>query len=188
MIALVIIVRYIFLDRDGVLNRKQPEGAYVTSWERFEWLPGAVEALARMRAAGLILLLVTNQRGIALGRMSREDLEDIHQKMQADLTRHDARLHAIYFCPHDKNQCGCRKPDLGLFEQARKDFPDIRPENSVVIGDSISDIEAGRRLGMRTIFIDGNPETQKAGAGEAAALASAVAGSLLEAVDLLPRA
>jgi D-glycero-D-manno-heptose 1,7-bisphosphate phosphatase len=185
VIALTIIVRYIFLDRDGVLNRKQPEGDYVTSWARFEWLPGAVEALARLRAAGMTTILVTNQRGVALGRMSQEDLESVHREMQAGLAQRNARLDAIYFCPHHVNECDCRKPDIGLFQQAMKDFPEIRPGNSVVIGDSISDIEAGRRLGMRTIFIEGDPEIQKSGASQAAALADAVAASLLEAVNLL---
>jgi D-glycero-D-manno-heptose 1,7-bisphosphate phosphatase len=185
MLALIIIVRYIFLDRDGVLNRKMPEGAYVTSWAKFEWLPGAVEAIARMKHAGLTLILVTNQRGVALGRLSIEDLERIHGSMQAELAQRHARLDAIYFCPHDKKMCQCRKPETGLFEQAIRDFPQIRAENSVVIGDSISDIQAGRRLGMRTIFIHGEPERQKPGAGEASSLADDSAGSLLEAADLL---
>ena len=61
------LVRYVFLDRDGVLNRKQPEGAYVTGWAQFQWLPGAVEAIARMNRAGMTVILVSNQRGIALG-------------------------------------------------------------------------------------------------------------------------
>jgi D-glycero-D-manno-heptose 1,7-bisphosphate phosphatase len=184
MLALFIIVRYVFLDRDGVLNRKMPEGAYVTTWAQFEWLPGAVEAIRRTNLAGLTLILVTNQRGVALGRLTTEGLEQIHLNMQADLARHGARLDAIYYCPHDKNKCRCRKPESGLFEQAMKDFPGITGGDSVVIGDSISDIEAGRRLGMKTIFIQGEPECQKSGGGEAAALADAIAGSLLEAVEL----
>jgi D-glycero-D-manno-heptose 1,7-bisphosphate phosphatase len=185
MVALLIIVRYVFLDRDGVLNRKMPEGAYVSNWAQFAWLPGAVEAIARMHRAGLKLIVVTNQRGVALGRFSAEDLEQIHRNMQDDLARHGAHLDAIYYCPHGKNQCLCRKPGIGLFEQAMHDFPEINSENSVVIGDSISDIQAGQRLGMKTIFIEGEPETQKPGASEAAALADAVSVSLLEAVALL---
>jgi D-glycero-D-manno-heptose 1,7-bisphosphate phosphatase len=131
------------------------------------------------------LILVTNQRGVALGRLSVDDLERIHGNMQAYLAENAARLDAIYYCPHDKKMCRCRKPETGLFEQATRDFPQISAENTVVIGDSISDIQAGRRLGMRTIFIHGEPERQKPGASEAAALADACAGSLLEAVDLL---
>jgi D-glycero-D-manno-heptose 1,7-bisphosphate phosphatase len=183
MLALVIIVRYVFLDRDGVLNRKLPEGAYVSDWAQFQWLPGAVEAIARMNRAGLTVIVVSNQRGIALGRLSVEQLELIHDQMRSHLARHGARLDAIYYCPHDQGECNCRKPDTGLFEQATKDFPEVVAKNSVVIGDSLSDIEAGRRLGMRTIFIEGEPDRQKAGAQTAASLADEVAPSLLQAVE-----
>jgi D-glycero-D-manno-heptose 1,7-bisphosphate phosphatase len=183
MLALVIIVRYVFLDRDGVLNRKLPEGAYVSDWAQFEWLPGVVEAIARMNRAGLTVIVVSNQRGIALGRLSVEQLERIHVQMRNHLVRHGARLDAIYYCPHDRGECHCRKPDIGLFEQATKDFPEINAGNSAVIGDSLSDIQAGRRLGMRTIFIQGEPDRQKPGAEAAASLADDVAASLLQAVE-----
>ena len=183
MLALLIIVRYVFLDRDGVLNRKLPEGDYVSDWAQFEWLPGAVEAIACMNRAGLTVIVVSNQRGVALGRLSVEQLELIHGQMRNHLARHAARLDAIYYCPHDHGECHCRKPDIGLFEQARKDFPEINAENSVVIGDSLSDIQAGQRLGMKTIFIQGEPDRQKAGADAAASLADTVATSLLQAVE-----
>jgi D-glycero-D-manno-heptose 1,7-bisphosphate phosphatase len=183
MLALVIIVRYVFLDRDGVLNRKLPEGAYVSDWAQFQWLPGAVEAVARMNRAGLTVIVVSNQRGIALGRVSVEQLELIHGQMRSHLARQGARLDAIYYCPHDQGECNCRKPDIGLFEQARKDFPEVNADNSAVIGDSLSDIQAGRKLGMRTIFIEGEPDRQKAGAQAATSLADEVTTSLLQAVE-----
>lgn len=184
MLALIIIVRYVFLDRDGVLNRKLPEGVYVSDWAQFEWLPGAVEAVARMNRAGLTVMLVSNQRGIALGRITTVQLERIHDKMQSHLARNDARLDAIYYCPHDHGECHCRKPDIGLFERAFQSFPQANADNSVVIGDSLSDIQAGQRLGMKTIFIEGEADHQKAGADAAATLADAVAGSLLQAVEM----
>jgi D-glycero-D-manno-heptose 1,7-bisphosphate phosphatase len=183
MLALVIIVRYVFLDRDGVLNRKLPEGAYVSDWAQFQWLPGAVEAIARMNRAGLTVIVVSNQRGIALGRLSVEQLELIHGQVRNDLAHQGARLDAIYYCPHDHDECNCRKPDIGLFEHAAKDFPEVDAKNSVVIGDSLSDIQAGHRLGMRTIFIEGEPDRQKSGAQAAATLADEVAASLLQAVE-----
>src|SRR3984885_7514683 len=183
MLALLIIVRYVFLDRDGVLNRKLPEGAYVSDWAQFEWLPGAVEGIARMNPAGLTVVVGSNPRGVALGRLSVEQLELIHGQMQDHLAENDARLDAIYYCPHDHGECHCRKPDSGLFEQAFKRFPQANAGNSVVIGDSLSDIQAGQRLGMKTIFIQGEPDRQKAGADAAASLADAVAGSLLQAVE-----
>jgi D-glycero-D-manno-heptose 1,7-bisphosphate phosphatase len=178
MLALFIIVRYVFLDRDGVLNRKVPEGVYVGEWAQFEWLPGAVEAV------GLTVIVVSNQRGIALGRLTTVQLERVHAKMQDHLARSDARLDAIFYCPHDRGECHCRKPDTGLFEQAFERFPQANAGNSVVIGDSLSDIQAGQRLGMKTIFIQGEPDRQKAGADAAASLADAVAGSLLQAVEV----
>jgi D-glycero-D-manno-heptose 1,7-bisphosphate phosphatase len=189
MLALVIIamdarlVRYVFLDRDGVLNRKMPEGAYVCDWAQFQWLPGAIEAVARMNRAGLTVILVSNQRGIALGLYTHEQLNLIHTNMQSQLERHGARLDAIYYCPHDHGQCHCRKPEAGLFEQAWQRFPQANPQNSLVIGDSLSDIQAGHRLGMKTIFINGEGDRQKAGATVAAELADEVASSLLNAVE-----
>jgi D-glycero-D-manno-heptose 1,7-bisphosphate phosphatase len=176
-------VSYVFLDRDGVLNRKMPEGEYVRRWSQFEWLPGAEEAVARMNRAGVTTIVVSNQRGIALGLYTLADVEVIHSNMQGDLARKGARLGAIYYCPHDKGECNCRKPDIGLFEQAFEKFPDANPQNSVLIGDSLSDIQAGRRMGMRTVFIQGDPAHQKAGASAGAELADAVASSLLEAVE-----
>jgi D-glycero-D-manno-heptose 1,7-bisphosphate phosphatase len=183
MLALTIIVRYVFLDRDGVLNRKMPEGVYVAEWAQFAWLPGAVEAVARMKRAGLTVIVVSNQRGIAMGWVTTIQLESVHEKMQDHLARNDARLDAIYYCPHDYGECHCRKPDTGLFEQAFQSFPQANAGNSVLIGDSLSDIQAGQRLDMKTIFIQGEPDRQKEGAAAAAALADAVAGSLLQAVE-----
>ena len=75
--------------------------------------------------------------------------------MRTHLAQHGARLDAIYYCPHDVGECQCRKPDIGLFEQACRDFPEASAHNSVVIGDSLSDLQAGQRLGMKTIFIEG---------------------------------
>jgi D-glycero-D-manno-heptose 1,7-bisphosphate phosphatase len=189
MLALVIIamdarlVRYVFLDRDGVLNRKMPEGAYVCDWAQFRWLPGAIEAVARMNRAALTVILVSNQRGIALGLYTPEQLERIHANMQSQLARHGGRLDAIYYCPHDQGECHCRKPETGLFEQAWQRFPQASAQNSLLIGDSLSDIQAGHRLGMKTIFIDGESDRQKPGSAIAAELADEIAGSLFEAVE-----
>jgi D-glycero-D-manno-heptose 1,7-bisphosphate phosphatase len=89
----------------------------------------------------------------------------------------------FYFCPHDKQQCNCRKPLPGLFEQAAAEFPGIAAATSIMIGDSFSDIEFGRRLGMKTVFIDVAPERQKPGAAAAAEMADLRCPSLLEAVE-----
>lgn len=147
-------VTFVFLDRDGVLNRKPPAGQFVTCWEEFELLPGVAEALATLNRSGRKAIIATNQRGVALGLYSLEDLAAMHQRLQAQLAASAARLDAIYVCPHDAGQCGCRKPLTGLFEQAFRDFPAAHAGNSVMVGDSSRDIEAGRRMGMRTVLID----------------------------------
>src|SRR5882757_2615712 len=95
MLALFIIVRYVFLDRDGVLNRKMPEGVYVDDWAQFEWLPGAVEALARMKRAGLTVILVSNQRGIALGRMTAMQLETQSPSLCCKRSKCTSRLRKV---------------------------------------------------------------------------------------------
>lgn len=176
-------VRTVFLDRDGVLNRKAPEGEYVSRWEQCALLPGVPEALRLLREAGLPVYVVTNQRGVALGLYTREDVERLHAEISEELTRAGGRIDGFYYCPHDKSTCECRKPGTGLFEQARAAHREIEWSSSLMIGDSHSDIEAGNRLGMRTIFIDADPIHQKPGAATARAEANAVCHSLLEAVQ-----
>ncbi|MGC8550306.1 MAG: D-glycero-alpha-D-manno-heptose-1,7-bisphosphate 7-phosphatase [Acidobacteriaceae bacterium] len=175
-------IQFVFLDRDGVINRKAPEGKYVSRWSEFQLLPGAEAAIAHLHHSGRRVILVSNQRGVALGLYTTKDVEILHKQLQRRLAHHGARIDAFYFCPHDKNQCECRKPKPGLFLQAFKDFPEASPQNSIVIGDSLSDIQAAYNLGMRSIFIQGDPEFQKPGAAEAAALADAASSSLTEAV------
>lgn len=175
----------VFLDRDGVLNEKMPEGQYVTSWAGFHLLPGVPEAIARLNRAGLRAVVVTNQRGIALGLYTAADVEAIHSRLQSELEAAGAHIDGFFFCPHEKGQCNCRKPLGGLFDQAVARFSGITAKRSAIFGDSLSDIEFGRRLGMLTIFIEGNAERRKAGGEKAAALADLRFGSLPEAVDAL---
>jgi D-glycero-D-manno-heptose 1,7-bisphosphate phosphatase len=178
-------LRTVFLDRDGVINKKMPEGAYVTSWANFQLLPGAPEAIAQLNQAGLRVVVVSNQRGIALGLYSAQDVETIHANLQRELKKLGAHVDAFYFCPHDKQDCNCRKPLPGMFDSAQQDFPGIRAAESVMIGDSLSDIEFGRRLGMWTIFVDSGPNQRKEGSEKAIELANQRCSSLSDAVDLL---
>ena len=178
-------LRTVFLDRDGVLNRKLPEGRYVSSPNLFQPLPGVPAAIARLNRAGIRVLVVTNQRGIALGHYTVADVKAIHAAFQNALKTHGAHVDAFYFCPHDKEQCNCRKPLPGLYQHAVKDFPDVSGQSSAMVGDSWSDIEFGKRLGMTTVFIDIDPELQKPGAEAAREMADLRAASLPEAVDAL---
>ena len=178
-------LRTVFLDRDGVLNRKLPEGRYIASWSEFQPLPGVAQAIGRLNRAGLRVIVVSNQRGIALGLYTSDDVRQIHSALNRWLQSHGAHIDAFYFCPHDTQQCNCRKPLPGLFEQARADFPQIAAASSLMIGDSLSDIEFGHRLGMTTLFLEGDAQLRKPGAEVARQLADLCFASLPEAVDAL---
>ena len=178
-------LRTAFLDRDGVVNEKLPEGHYVTRWSEFQVLPGVVHAIAALNSAGIRVIVVSNQRGIALGLYTLDDVQAIHDEFQKMLQAFGAHVDGFYFCPHDKEQCTCRKPLPGMFLQVQADFSDINPLTSVMIGDSSSDMEFGKRLGMMTVFIDAAPDRQKPGAEEARSMADMQAKSLPEAVNAL---
>jgi D-glycero-D-manno-heptose 1,7-bisphosphate phosphatase len=178
-------LRTVFLDRDGVINQKLPEGRYVTSPTEFHILPGVPQAILRLNRAGLRVIVVSNQRGIALGLHTPACVEAIHAAFQRELTEYGAHVDAFFFCPHDKNQCTCRKPLPGLFYQARAKFPDIAEKSSVMVGDSWSDMEFGRRLGLLTVFIQTDRALQKPGIEAARDIAKLRAASLAEAVDAL---
>jgi D-glycero-D-manno-heptose 1,7-bisphosphate phosphatase len=178
-------IRTVFLDRDGVINRKAPEGSYVSRPEEFQLLAGVPEAIARLNRAGLRTIVVSNQRGVALGLYSAADVDAIHQVLTNKLAAQGARLDAILYCPHDSNECGCRKPLPGMFEEAVRRFPEICADESVMIGDALVDIEFGRRLGMATILIEGDAALHKPDLVEAANMADWRMNSLLAAVDLV---
>lgn len=143
----------VFLDRDGVINRKAPEGQYVTRWEDFHVLPGVVEGISLLNRAGFCVIVVTNQRCVAKGLLTAADLEKIHQQMSTLLARSGATIDAIYYCPHEVEQfCNCRKPASGmLFEAAIS--RDIELPASWMIGDSDIDVEAGKNAGCRTVLL-----------------------------------
>lgn len=148
----------VFLDRDGVLNRKAPDGDYVKTWDEFAWLPGAREAVRLLNVAGIITVVVTNQRGVARGLMRAEDVISIHRRMQEELLELGAHLDGIYFCPHEVGKCRCRKPEIGLFLQAQSELPEIDFSRSFVVGDSLADIEAAYRIGARPVWVGGARE------------------------------
>ncbi|HTA34577.1 MAG TPA: HAD family hydrolase [Solirubrobacteraceae bacterium] len=173
-------VRWVFLDRDGTLNVKPPNGEYVELPEALELLPGAAQAVKMLNRAGLWTGVVTNQRGVALGRMSTEDLDAVHERLEYLLHRQGAFLEAIYACPHEIGVCNCRKPGPGLLLEARREQPALAFEDAAIVGDSLSDMQAGRSLGLRTVLVG------QEGAGNAAVrLADHVVADLLEAARLL---
>lgn len=157
----------LFLDRDGVINRRLPD-AYVTNPAAFELEPGAAEALALLASFFAPIVVVTNQAGIGKGLMSENDLSRVHEKMLALAAAAGGRIDRVYYCPHRSDAgCACRKPATGMALQARVDFPEIVFENAWMVGDSASDMALGKTLGMHTALIHGKEE-------EAEALASVV--------------
>jgi D-glycero-D-manno-heptose 1,7-bisphosphate phosphatase len=146
----------VFLDRDGVINVKAPEGDYVTCWDEFDFAPGALEGLRELAALCVPVVVTTNQRGIASGRMTEADLADIHDRMRAAVARAGGRIDAIYHCPHEGG-CECRKPGTGLFRDAARDLH-LELTDSAVIGDRRSDMEAAAAIGALRVLVGDHDE------------------------------
>ncbi len=144
----------VFLDRDGTINTRPPQACYVESPAEFKWLPGSQEAIALLNKAGWLVLLISNQPGIARGRLSWEQLDAIEKKMIADLKEHNARIDKFYYCPHNWDEgCDCRKPKPGMLYQAQKDFNLNIPTDCVLIGDDDRDIEAAVRANCKALQV-----------------------------------
>lgn len=141
-----------FLDRDGVINVKLPEGKYVTKWSEFRFLNGAIEGIKLLNKAGYKIIIITNQRGIAKGIMSESSLKKLHQHMIKKVVDSGGRVEAIYYCPHQAGECNCRKPKIGMFLEAEK-YLKIDKKKSFMIGDSESDVEAGRNYGVKSYLL-----------------------------------
>lgn len=167
----------VFLDRDGTLNVKAPEGEYVTRPEDLRLLDGAAEAVRRLNEAAVLAVVVTNQRGVARGRMSWAGVQSVNAELQRQLAGYGAHLDAVYVCPH-AGGCPCRKPRPGLVAQAVADHPGIDLTHSVVVGDGDCDVELGKLLGITTVRVGGSR------AVDSGASASA-ADSLMRAVESL---
>ena len=143
----------LFLDRDGVINKKL-EGRYVTNFNEFIFIENSVLAINKLHEIFKRILVVTNQQGIGKGIMTEEDLHLLHKKMQRELNPDFNLIDKIYFCPClEEIDCKCRKPKIGMFENAKFDYPDIEIENSFLVGDSESDIIAGKNFGLNTVKV-----------------------------------
>jgi D-glycero-D-manno-heptose 1,7-bisphosphate phosphatase len=142
----------LFLDRDGVLNKKI-EGGYVTTADELVILPGVTRAIVQLSKIFGLIIVVTNQRGMAKGLYSVADLRSIHEKLLSAIRLQGGRIDGIYYCQHDKGECDCRKPGVGMALQAKIDFASIDFKNSVLVGDSPSDIQMGQTLDMITVLI-----------------------------------
>lgn len=148
----------LFLDRDGVINERIP-GDYVKEVGEFVFTKDAEKAISTFARYFSRIVLVTNQQGIGKGAMTEHQLMAIHQHMLAEIERHGGRIDAIYHCPElAEHDPPCRKPNTGMAQQAKAEFPEIDFERALMVGDSESDMEFAQRLGMQHVFIGTHPD------------------------------
>ncbi|MBA3647901.1 MAG: HAD family hydrolase [Chitinophagales bacterium] len=144
----------LFLDRDGVINKKI-EGDYVRNIHQFEWLPKIIGSIVFLSSLFRRTFIVSNQQGIGKGLMSDEDVSTIHEYILAEIIKNGGRVDKIYFAPQLKSENSVfRKPNIGMALQAKQDYPEISLTKSVMVGDSMSDMEFGKRAGMKTILLN----------------------------------
>jgi len=144
-------VRTVFLDRDGVINRNRPD--HVKSWAEFEFLPGALDALAELRRRGYRTIVVTNQAGINRGLLTKEAVEEIDNRMIEEVARRGGCIEAVLYCPHRPEEaCGCRKPRPGLLLRAQQEFG-VDLGRAHLIGDYWTDIAAAVAVGCEPILV-----------------------------------
>jgi D-glycero-D-manno-heptose 1,7-bisphosphate phosphatase len=145
--------RHVILDRDGVLNREAPESGYIREPGEFFWLPGALEALALLRGAGLRISVATNQSGVGRGLMTLTQLDAIHERMLIEAAANGGALDTVLFCPHAPDDgCECRKPAPGLIREALA-RSGIGATESLVVGDDRRDLEAASRAGVKAALV-----------------------------------
>jgi D-glycero-D-manno-heptose 1,7-bisphosphate phosphatase len=144
----------LFLDRDGVINLHFPKD-YVKNWDEFFFLEGSIDAIVRLTHVFSKIIVVTNQQGVAKGKMTEDMLRSIHINMLSEIEAAGGRIDSIYaatvLATNDPE--GIRKPRIGMAMQAQKDFPDIDFAKSIIVGDSITDMQFGRNAGMFTILV-----------------------------------
>lgn len=143
----------LFLDRDGVINHRIP-GDYVKHWREFDFLPGVLAVWPELAQYFNRIFIVTNQQGIGKGLMTTTDLERVHEQLRAEVVAVGGRLDKAYFCPElAVHNPPCRKPNIAMAEWAQRDFPAVQFAKSIMVGDSISDMQFGWTAGMKTVFI-----------------------------------
>ncbi len=141
----------IILDRDGVIN--QDSDAYIKSPDEWIPIPGSLEAIARLSQAGYQVVVATNQSGLARGLFDQATLDAIHHKMESAIHQHGGELAGIYYCPHGPDDgCSCRKPKPGLLQQIEQELG-IDPTQTVLVGDSLRDLQAATAFGIKPILV-----------------------------------
>ena len=142
----------LFLDRDGVINQKLKDD-YVKNWDEFQFCENSLLALSKLSKIFNLIIIVTNQRGVGKGVLTETQLNSIHKQMLIEIVNTSGRIDKIYFCPEIDDNSECRKPNLGMAKRAKKDFNEINFFKSIIVGDSITDMEFGSKLSMKRVFI-----------------------------------
>jgi histidinol-phosphate phosphatase family protein len=173
--------RAVLLDRDGTINRDSP--TYIKSWEEFEFLPGALEAMRRLTTLGLPPVVVTNQAAIGRRLVSAEMVASINARMAGEIERHGGRVQKIYVCPHvADDQCLCRKPRPGLLLVAKEELG-LDLASCYVIGDRPSDVQAGQAVGSTTVWLSAGEAWRK----QTGRAPDHVAATLSDAIEWIAR-
>jgi histidinol-phosphate phosphatase family protein len=151
-------MKVVFLDRDGVINRYPGDFEYVKSWEEFHFLPKVKPALKKLNEKGFKIFVVSNQAGISKNVYSQEALDLITKNMLKELSKDNIEIFEVYYCTHrQEDNCACRKPKTGLIEQAltrlKNEKHSVELKSSYFIGDTIRDIETGKKAGLKTILV-----------------------------------
>lgn len=142
---------FVVLDRDGVINQDSDE--FIKSPDEWQPIPGSLEAIALLNQHDYKVVVITNQSGLARGLFDTATLEAIHDKMQIMVQEKGGHIEAIYFCPHGPdNNCQCRKPKPGLFQQFMQDF-EVSADNLYCIGDSLRDLQAAEAIHAKPILV-----------------------------------
>lgn len=144
--------KYLFLDRDGVINVERPDD-YVKDISEFIFTEEALKAIAILSQRFSYLFVITNQRGIGRGIMNLSDLEKVHTYMLSEIEKAGGKITRIYFCTDVDSTSINRKPNTGMAFKVQHDFPEVDFRRSVMVGNSKSDIEFGNKLGMYTVLI-----------------------------------
>jgi histidinol-phosphate phosphatase family protein len=148
--------KIIFLDRDGVINKKPKKAEYVTTWKEFVFLPTTLDGLKLLQQKGYDIFIITNQPGIARGMMTKKDLLTINKNFLHVCRQNNIKIKHIYYCPHGWDEgCSCRKPRPGMLFNAALDYH-FDLTKAILIGDDIRDIQAGEAAGCKTIFLKKN--------------------------------
>jgi D-glycero-D-manno-heptose 1,7-bisphosphate phosphatase len=172
----------VLLDRDGTINVKAAEGEYIVRPDQIELLPGAAEAIRLLNRAGVPVVVVTNQRGIARGRMTEADVAAVHERLGDLLASYQAHVDELFYCPHETGTCHCRKPGTQMLRRAQTSLGLSSLRGSFMIGDSPSDVEAGARAGAQTILITADRGAAENNRGHAPSLLVAVRSILGDSV------